>query len=411
MERLRETVLRPPLGDRFSVPKNSATLTEFQGPTPSFMGGGSVGGPGSMSSFMPFMMGGPFFGGPPFMSYSFPWMPAGFGVPGVGLGNLAGSGPPIIGGGGGGGGETGSTDPYSNNYTLLWPQNNVFLAEIRGWERAVAPPDQSGNPDPLRWIWKYKWREVGTNNLWPSHATRAWDANPGVAEVHAYNGCEYANWAEKLSENQPNGNRRVFFGPFGNNLEKPSTGYVPHPNFDVTAVVQAWKDWTLFTDYLGGQGTGEPEDTSLKMWDGNQNPAVTVGQPLPIGHHGKAWLGGTLFGDPSQDHLGWSMDDGSIPNVHVLMMERWQKVSGLNSLSGGPEWCPDCLEGGNSENYVTFGEDNYVCSYWFYATNARVDMPWVPAAADVGSGWVVKAPLGTGTEREIPNYVWGADNT
>lgn len=405
MERLRETVLRPPLGDRFSVPKVGATLTEFQVPS----GTSSVGGPsggtnfGGFGPFMfPTMMGGQGF--PPFMGFGFPWMPAGFGAPGIGLSNLAGT-PSLGGGGGTGPGDGGvSTDPTSGNYLPGWPQNNVFMAEILGWERAVAPPPTGD--DPFKWIWKYKWREVQPNRVWPSHSVRTWDANPGVGVVYAYNGCEYPNWSAPAD---PEDIRRPFAGPFSFNFETASDDYLPFTVANATTP-QGAQDYTLFTDFTG-DGGGSWSD-ALPLWTEPTNPNsefgrtpyMTLGQPLPIGHHGQAWSADFDVGI-DQTTFAWSLNQGT-PNVRVLMMEQWIKVTEGGLAGGGPEWCPDC-DAVNNQTSIAFEDGNYVCTYWFYATNARFDLPWVPGRSDIplNARLQVLAPQNQ-NDSLVPAYGW-----
>jgi hypothetical protein len=399
MERLRETALRPPLGDRFSVPKNAATLSEFQVPQASFMGGGSVGGPGSMAPFMPLMMGGPFFGGPPFMSYQFPWMPTGFGMPGIGLSNLAGAPSTPLGGGGAPGTGGGTSDnPNSSNYLPTWPQNNVFIAEILGWERAVPPP--TSGEDPNKWIWKYKWKECQPNRIWPSHSVRDWEANPGAGVVYAYNGCEYGNYSappDPFNEDS----RRPFVGPFGFNLETPHEGYLPFGSVESGSTPQGVQDYTLFTDFTGNGGGEWSND--LPLWSEpagpgqSRNPNIVLGQPLPIGHHKQAW-------SYSSDRQTFAWVDA--PNVRVLMMEQWIKVE-EGGLANNPEWCPDC-DATQNQTQIAFEDGNYVCTYWFYATNARLELPWVPSrggSIELNSRLQVLAPVLV-NDPVVPAYGW-----
>lgn len=368
-------------------------------------------GLGPMPGFMPF------FGGP-FMAQMPPFL-AGFGLPGMnGLmmpwGPLTATSPSAptqdiyVGGDSDtGGGNYQTSNPFSENYVPRWPQSNVFLAEIKGWERAVPAPENEADPDPLRWIWKYKWEEVGRNYIWPGHAQRTWTSNPGMQgnmleQIYAYNGCEYPNWAEQTNDPATE-DRRVFFGPFGRNLEEASDQYLPFPE-NITDSTQGWQDWEMFSDFVNENLIGS--DNSLPIWDGNFQPAIKVGQPLPIGHHNKDQYYGTLYGgDATLDHTDFSV---AMPNVHVLMMERWIKKDDLPSGLTDPGWCPDCSSGGTTgnENVVPFDGVDYVCSYWFYATNARFDLPWVPGkdiAPEVGE--LVKTTVDSAIPG-VPNYAW-----
>lgn len=408
MEHLRGSVLRGLTGDVFSIPKTTATLTQFteaaNGSPQQFFGGLD----GGTNVFSPMFFGG--FGQSPAM-YAFPNMP---GMPPLNMMLPGASGPPttgpaavVVGGGGGGG----PTDP---DYRPPWPQNNVFLAEIQGWERAVAPPALDTDPDPLRWIWKYKWKEVGRNYIWPDvYSQRSWTNNPGMigesntlTEVYAYNGCEYANWAER-TQDPASEDRRPFIGPFAINLEDASDQYLPFP-LNYTDTTQGWQDWEMFTDFLDDAPPADlPTDNSLPMWDENQQPAVKVGQPLPIGHHKRdVYYGSIVVGDSGLDTLEFS----AAPNVHVLMMERWVKKGDLSQGVDAPGWCPDCSAGGTGtgDNVVVFGGEEYVCSYWFYATNSRFDLPWVRGTSSPAQLGQTLQTLVDSTLPGIPNYGWAA---
>lgn len=315
-----------------------------------------------------------------------------------------------FGGGGSGGGGT-SSNPLSTNYLPPWPHNNVFMAEILGWERAVPPPVVLSDPDPYKWIWKYRWREVRPNRLWTSHQVRSWDSNPGLTGpggIHAYNGCEYANY----SATHPADARRPFAGPFSFNLEEPDGDHLP---FVLSAgaghgLPQAVQDYTLFTDFtdMNGEGPAGGRSVDLPLWEENQNPAVKLGQPLPIGHHGGPWK--AEVDGYEEETFAWDMGSG-VPNVRVLMMEQWIRVADGGLAINNPEFCPDCDALG-TQAQVQFGDDpsnKYVCTYWFHATNARLDMPWVPSRSGIGPNWVLRALLPTtnGTPT-VPYYAWTA---
>ena len=194
MERLRETVLRPPLGDRFSVPKNQQTLTSFApgllpmvgGPSGS---GGTMGGLGSMmfSPSMATYMGGQL---PPMVSYNFPWMPPGAGTPGLGMPTM-GTPNATSGGQPDGGGTDPGTPPADWDWTTgdppPSPRTRVFLAEIEG-NIPFTYDDvfQNGNSDVFPWRWKYKWTSIGFGPFW--------DSNPSGEDQLALNVCEVRNF-------------------------------------------------------------------------------------------------------------------------------------------------------------------------------------------------------------------------
>ena len=203
MERLRETVLRPPLGDRFSTYKNQQTLTAFAPGLLPMVGGGPAGNGGTMGglgsmSFSPSMAN--FMGGqlPPMVSYNFPWMPPGAGSPGLGMPTMGTSNATP-----GGNPDGGGTDPGPPPAEWDWttgdpppsPRTRVFLAEIEGNIPQTWDPDQNGEFTLLPWHWNYKWRSVhrasgsGTADMYGPDL----DLNPTGEELLALNVCEARN--------------------------------------------------------------------------------------------------------------------------------------------------------------------------------------------------------------------------
>lgn len=382
-----------------------------------FSMGGSPGGPGF--GFMPGFL--PFFGQP--WSSQMPPFLMGFGLPGLGalmgtwspLSALSPSAPsPEIVAGGGGSGDSPyqTSNPYATNYVPRWPWNNMFVAEIKGWRRASFELEDNG--DPYRWIWAYEWEEANTNRLWPGFQKRTWQNNPGITEgrteILAYNGCEFPNYAgDDFSD------RRRFIGPFGTNIEYPARYYftpnaIENGGAESWGFAQGWQDVTMFTD---GDDSGNGWSPDLPLWDQQpetgpvfRNPEAVIGQPLPIGHHGRPWVD-----DLGEGTTAWT----EAPNVRVLMMEQWLPVNEGGLAGGGPEWCPDCDELENPEAHIEFGqgEGKFAVTYWFYATNARLDLPWIPGT----NGPVLsRSVLSLRQEQNfnadlVPGYEWQNDPT
>lgn len=378
---------------------------------------------------------------PPSMGFTLPWMPFGMqpmGIPvmmvaspssqfGVGFSNPDGGGvgPDSEGGGfgeGSGSGGGNSTDPTLPTFRPRWPQNNMFLAEIKGYERAVAPP--STGEDGLKWIWRYRWEEVEDNDLyagtsWGDYARRRHDNNPGMrsgaTEVLAYNGCEAGNWSAAHDPDDPS-SRRPFVGPLAMNLERPSDAYLPFTAVPNLATTQGVQDYSLFTDFTGeGGGAGLGWSDSMPLWtqaSGDPNnestfgrlPAVLAGQPLPIGHHGELWKAvlATGFGSTTVE-FDWS----DKPNVRVLMMERWLRRPPTSPSS--IDWCPDCEAFDDPSRVIDVGGQDYVCTYWFFAANSRLDLPWVPSSQTATTNSLLRVYAAPGTSGQVvPPYSWQA---